>query len=120
MYWPILLGARPGGDDTCRWTWSLLTWPFKIVMFRASHVCLSQVPHTQGNVSCQDLLTILRYPHKVVLNIMDCMSPFTVTVIHRSASYEDYTTETIYAKAVRLKGEGFKPGELKNKYHFPS
>jgi hypothetical protein len=48
--------------------------------------CLTdQLPGTQRNLTCQYVIAVLRYPHEVVLDVVDCMWPLAVA----ASGFED-------------------------------
>ena len=90
-------GLSLGGHDSKTSTWSLLTCPLIIFISRLRQVCLNQFPRSCSYLSFQHLIPILRYPHKVVLDVIQRM---------RSASILRHDSIlAIWLKQFRLKAK---------------
>jgi hypothetical protein len=73
-----------------------------------------QFTHTFRNFALQHRIAILRAPDQMILDVV--YSVRTCAILSHNASFSNrwrqfYTR--IRAKAIRLKGEGFKPGAWK-------
>ncbi len=60
-----------------------------------------QLSRSQPYVTSQNLITILRDKHKMILNLVDRVA--TISIVHRLTSSPNMRRESIIAKADRLK-----------------
>ena len=77
--------------------------------------CFSLSEFTNGSRQKCRLTAILRDSHKMVLNLINLMRPFSVCSLMSISLNERLYHTFLFAKAFRLKGEGLEPGKWKNK-----
>lgn len=91
----------------------LADMPFKYLDVWAETTLANYFPCSQGYFGLQHRVAVLCYPYKMVLDVVYTMRPFSIRSHFSPSIFWKVIVSHFDAKAIRLKGEGFRPGEWK-------